>query len=354
MKKVLRKLFIPCMVFGCLWSEVTLYIIFRQSLSPLPSFLLTLLALTPFIFYGIARISKAGKLRRVCNLIGAALLSADCYFMIITAFCGLLFLLGLPLAYATTVLVLDLILCTAAVLAGMLYARRVRVTSYTLRIKDAPNCKIVFFSDLHLGDFCTTVHLKGIVKKIQKLQPDLVLYGGDLVDMDLPGEKKLHSYARILSEIAPILGCEGNHDLNDKKNPRLKPFLEKAGIRLLYDENTVDAKTGIPVIGRKSIKTKRQSAKALCPDHFHILLDHDPKGAAEAMANGCPLVLCGHTHKGQTFPGNIIRALITPYFYGKYEENGRFVITTSGCGATGLPLRLFVTSEIVAISIISD
>jgi hypothetical protein len=117
--------------------------------------------------------------------------------MITTAFCGLLFLLGLPLAYATTVLVLDLILCTAAVLAGMLYARRVRVTHYTLRIKDVPNCKIVFFSDLHLGDFCTTVHLKGIVDKIQKEMPDLVLYGGDLVDMDLPGEKKLDCYAVI-------------------------------------------------------------------------------------------------------------------------------------------------------------
>ena len=107
MKKLLRKLFLPCMIFGSVWAEITLYILLRQSFSPISSLFITFIPLIPFLFYGIARISKAGKIRRLCNLIGASLLSADCYFMIVTAFCGLLFLLGLPLSYASIALISD-------------------------------------------------------------------------------------------------------------------------------------------------------------------------------------------------------------------------------------------------------
>lgn len=342
------------MILGCLWAEFTLYILWKHCVDNPLAMVLASLPLLPFLFYGFARTAKPGMFRRICNLIGAALLSADCYFMIISAGIGLLLPIPGILSYAKYLLIADISLCALAVFVGMIYARHVRVTRYTVHLKGAKSCKIAFFSDLHLGDFCSLGHLTNIVNKMQNESPDLVLYGGDLVDMDLPKEKKLQKYIKQLSKLGTVIACQGNHDLNDDNNERLAPFLKKAGIVMLLDEGITDENTKMKIVGRKSIKKERQSAAALCQNRYDILLDHDPKGVKEALCENCPLILCGHTHKGQTFPGNIIRGLITPYFYGKYEENGKTVITTSGCGATGLPLRLFVTNEIVVISIISD
>ncbi|MBE6672801.1 MAG: hypothetical protein E7599_04710 [Ruminococcaceae bacterium] len=352
--KILKKLFLPCIILGAAAAELTLYTLLGQCFSFGIALALTALPLVPFLFYGFARISPPGTRRRICNLIGAALLSADCYFMIVTACLGVLLLCGLPLRYANVLLLTDLSVCGVSIAIGMLSARRIRTVHYRVKLPNVKNCKIVFFSDLHLGDFCTDRHLRKVVDAIRAEKPDLVLYGGDLIDMDMPKAAKAARCAAILSEIGPMLACEGNHDLNDPDAAGRKDFLSKAGIRMLYDESIVDEATSLHITARKSIKQKRQSAKALYRKESQILLDHDPKGASEALAAGFPLVLCGHTHKGQTFPGNLIRRFFTPYFYGKYEENGKTVITTGGCGSTGLPLRLFVTNEIVAISLFSD
>lgn len=352
--KIVRKLFLPCMILGACTAQITFYILLKQCFSETTSLLLTCIPLIPFVFYGIARVARPGKLRVICNVLGAALLSADCYFMIFTAGIGVALLLGVPLRVAPMLLTIDLSFCALSVGAGMLNATRIRTVRYTVKLKDAKPCKLVFFSDLHLGSFCTVGHLRKIVNKIRDEKPDLVLFGGDLIDMDMPSDHKCARYADVLANVGGIIGCEGNHDLNDPCANKKEEFLKNASIRLLYDEAIEDKKTGLGICGRKSIKQKRQSASSLCPKQYPILLDHDPKGAKEGLDAGFSLILCGHTHKGQTFPGNLIRRFFTPYFYGKYDEKEATVITTGGCGSTGLPLRLFVTNEIVAISIVCD
>ena len=194
--------------------------------------------------------------------------------------------------------------------------------------------------------------MKKVASTIISQKADLVLYGGDLIDVDMPNTKKANRYAMILSRVGGIVGCEGNHDLHDLQADGRDDFLKKANIRILCDKSITDNQTGLCITGRKSKKRKRFAAESLLVDKKQILLEHDPKTADEALAAGFPLVLCGHTHKGQTFPGNILRRLGTRYFYGKFDTKEGTVITTSGCGSTGLPLRLFVTSEITVLHIL--
>jgi len=75
-------------------------------------------------------------------------------------------------------------------------------------------------SDLHAGSHADDVaRLTAIVKEAAAFKPDLVLHGGDFVNMQLFGGGRLSPYAiaRILAPLDAPLGrfaVLGNHDYN--------------------------------------------------------------------------------------------------------------------------------------------
>ena len=90
-------------------------------------------------------------------------------------------------------------------------------------------------------------------------------------------------------------------------------FAEKAGITILQDESTVVA-GDITLIGRyDAMKTNSDSPRASIAeltsniDHSKpvICVDHQPSELQEKADAGVDLDLCGHTHDGQVFPGNL-------------------------------------------------
>ena len=82
-----------------------------------------------------------------------------------------------------------------------------------------------------------------------------------------------------------------------------------------------------------------------------LVLEHEPVDFENLGEAGADLVLSGHTHAGQFFPGN----LITPYFnannYGLKTLYGVQSVVTSGVGFYGPPLRVGTDSEIMMITI---
>ena len=67
------------------------------------------------------------------------------------------------------------------------------------------------------------------------------------------------------------------------------------------------------------------------------------------------LVLSGHTHKGQFFPGNIITEYIFKkagavhygYWKGRYTQ----AVVSSGAGVWGPPIRIATNSEAAVVNI---
>ena len=70
-----------------------------------------------------------------------------------------------------------------------------------------------------------------------------------------------------------------------------------------------------------------------------------------AVAFGADLIMCGHTHRGQIFPANLIAAWThgAGRNYGHTVEGNTDVIVTSGVGYWGPPMRTASDAEVVLI-----
>ena len=63
------------------------------------------------------------------------------------------------------------------------------------------------------------------------------------------------------------------------------------------------------------------------------------------------LDLCGHTHDGQIFPGNLIIHLFWENSCGYLQKGSMHNIVTSGAGIWGPSMRVGTDSEICPITI---
>ena len=143
----------------------------------------------------------------------------------------------------------------------------------------------------------------------------------------------------------------------------MENFLKDASITLLAENYTVIDKRLVlagrldssPIGSNKNQKRKDFNKIIAEKDKTlpTIVLDHNPKNINEYNGNA-DLILCGHTHKGQMFPLNLITSLIYDVDYGQYSSKSNVqAIVTSGIGYWGPPVRVGTNSEIVSIKIVS-
>ena len=81
------------------------------------------------------------------------------------------------------------------------------------------------------------------------------------------------------------------------------------------------------------------------------MIDHQPKDFQELQEAGADLVMGGHTHDGQMFPGNLITRLFWENSYGYAKIKNMHSVVTSGVGVWGPAMRVGTDSEVVCIDI---
>ncbi len=75
----------------------------------------------------------------------------------------------------------------------------------------AQRVRIAWVSDLHLGRRSALLTVRAIVGAVRRLQPDVVVLGGDLVDAER-GLGQLARLVRAMKRVAPVWALPGNHD----------------------------------------------------------------------------------------------------------------------------------------------
>ncbi len=268
-----------------------------------------------------------------------------------------------------------------ATLYGIFWGRHDYVVkTLNLSLKELPKAfnglKVVQFSDAHLGSFQNnTTHLRKAFQMINALQPDLILFTGDLVNHF--ASELNDQWLELFGSLKASLGkfCVlGNHDYSDymrwddasekKKNlDELKQFFAHSNFRLLLNEhvkiNSLNQEielVGVENWGKGRFAKYGDLAQALQgtnANNFQILLSHDPSHwDAEVLGKSkINLTLSGHTH-GLQFGINLKHLKYSPVqhryprWMGLYEENNQLLYVNPGIGYLGFPARVGIRPEI--------
>ena len=81
------------------------------------------------------------------------------------------------------------------------------------------------------------------------------------------------------------------------------------------------------------------------------MIDHQPKELQELADAGVDLDLCGHTHDGQMFPGNLTVRLMWENACGYLKKDDMHNIVTSGVGVFGPDMRVGTIAEICSVTV---
>lgn len=263
---------------------------------------------------------------------------------------------------------LSVILLTAGVVSyGIYHANQIKYVSYDIHTKAtalSSRMKIVLISDLHLGAVNSEKRLENIVKNINNLEPDIVCIAGDIFNDDyyaLQNPEKAIGLLKSITATYGVYGSLGNHD-SGKTFDEMINFLKQSHIKLLNDTYVIiDGRLALfgrvdpsPIGGFGELKRKEitESIASLDPKLPVVVMDHTPSNI-EQYGENVDLVLAGHTHKGQIFPGSLITNAVFVVDYGHYQKDtvSPHVIVTSGVGTWGMPMRVGSNNEIVSINL---
>ncbi len=291
--------------------------------------------------------------------------------------------------------VVGIALCTIVawvLIVGVVRTRKeLRVRSTEIVSERLPQTfdgyRIAFFSDVHIGSMTSARNMcERLVAKINALDADLIVFGGDLVNA---------RYDELTPEIGSILGglrakdgvvaVLGNHDtgvyvkdtvtLSIEENTRLLvERIEAMGWRVASDKTELLVRGGdtITLTGiafSRELLEHRHSADVadeldLQPiytgvprDKFNISVSHMPQLWRKISALGYgDLVLSGHVHAMQ-MKGRIGEWEFSPSqlmydeWSGHYKEQRSNLYITDGVGSVGFHLRIGAPPEITLLTL---
>lgn len=249
---------------------------------------------------------------------------------------------------------------------GVWNAQNQVVTNYEVNINkgagEISSLNIVMISDVHMGIGIKENGIDEMVDSINKLNPDIVLFCGDIFDESTSNKLKEYSrdaFKNIKSKYG-VYDITGNHEYNAGDLTETISYLEDANINFLRDDS-VKIADSFYVVGRNDPANRRITGEDVKPlndilkdvdKSFPIIvLNHRPEDLEAAQAENVDLQLSGHTHQGQLFPGNLVTNYLNENDYGYLKKDDFNLIVSSGYGTWGPPMRIGSKSEIVNIKV---
>ena len=272
------------------------------------------------------------------------------------------------------------VLIVLAVLLLLAYpfveASLLTVDRHTMEVANLPanlrNLKIVFVSDVHQCAWFSQARVNDLIKTVNGLSADIVLFGGDYAT-DAGGAIDFFENLPAVSARIGAYAVLGNNDCDGTteeistlvgaiKSRGLIPLVNnvsaiKLGQTYLYVTGVDDYYNGYPQVAQVAAQVKAED--------FVIFVGHSPDlmpsmlkaVGSDGDNHWFDLALFGHTHGGQVnllglSPFFNLRTDVgSRYVSGWLEENRAAVLVSNGVGTTALPVRLFAPPQIHLITL---
>ena len=274
-------------------------------------------------------------------------------------------------------LMLSLVAALAVTGYGLVHAQNTVVERYEIQVdKPGEDMKVVLIGDLHLSVNSRLDTTRRMVELINAEEPDAVVIAGDIFTSSYGGLAHPEQYAEALRGIRAKYGVYavyGNHDVEETlfggfpispvsqafRTAQMEQFFRDCHFTVLYDQ-VVDI-GGVQLAGRVDGEkagdgtTNRMTPAELLadidPERPVVVLEHEPKEFQALKAAGADVALCGHTHAGQMFPGNLVVPFFNENAWGYARVHDLETVVTAGVGYYGPPMRVGTNSEVTVVNL---
>lgn len=215
--------------------------------------------------------------------------------------------------------------------------------------------KIIHISDILYGSTVNKEDINNIVKKVNILKPDIVVFTGDLIKKNIKLKDKDKEYiierlSNINSKISKY-AIKGDHDYS---NDYYEDIMTESGFKILsnsYDEIYYENNEYINIVGLPSMqkdKIKLEEAFSFYNDEnrkYIILLVHEGNTIKEVNKTEyeVDLILGGHSLNGSIvipyYGPLFIDKHSTNYYLPEYEKGITKIFISSGVGTDIYPYR---------------
>ncbi len=220
---------------------------------------------------------------------------------------------------------------------------------------------ILFFSDLHYGLFMNNNRLKKLITTINNANPDVVIFGGDLLNLDKGGlndEDKTNLINLLASIEAPLGKFAVYGDYDHKYLDTINDILNKSNFEILQNK-TVQIRNklsqSINLVGLDSeaggMLDTLSAYEQVVRTSYTITVCHTPDTVNKVPGDTSDLFLSGHTLGGQAF--YLFDSLYKPdysnyFFRGKHNINDTILLDiSSGTGTIIKDIRWLSNAEVV-------
>jgi len=255
-------------------------------------------------------------------------------------------------------------------------ARLTHLKQAELYLEDLPaamdGTTLLYLSDLNIRSAADRHACTRLMKQLSRLEPDLLLLGGDysapgLMD-ELNGSEgdaqaDAAAFIRSLADFPAQLGKYAVTGENDAANQELSAAFAEAGIEYLDDTCAVVKKNGgeLVLAGLSDVSLNKtpytKIGRYFDGDECVIALAHNPASYVDIRVNEArgggawaDFVLCGHTTGGQikilgrtlrSYPDEVARCI-----GGWYYVEDLPMLVSEGVGCEGPMLRFGTESEV--------
>ena len=213
------------------------------------------------------------------------------------------------------------------------------------------NILIAYFSDLHYGTYIDNDFLENVISKINDYKPDVIIFGGDLLD-NINEDNKVYLTDALETLDAKygkyaILGDQDKTNEDD-----ISKILKDADFKIIDDTNAtinINNESSINIVGIDN--NFDEAFHGINSNNYTLVVGHYPDFFEDIIDYDFDYMLAGHSHGGQIYIPLINyffrKQGCQKYYHGKYQEDNKTLDITNGIGRTDNNARFLADAEIV-------